>query len=168
MTNRHMHPRLLSTLCAAICLVISSSPMRGDDLPRKTNPSRVTPGIRQELLRVREAVWRAWFANDRAQLEKLVPEDLIAIDPDKSEWSDQKTVLENAAQFARSGGKLLSLSFPRTEIQLYGNVAILYSTYSFEVQEGDHRTTQSGRATEIFVRRNGHWQNSGWHLDSGK
>lgn len=31
-----------------------------------------------ELLRARDAVWRAWFANDRAALEKILPEDTIA------------------------------------------------------------------------------------------
>ena len=31
------------------------------------------------LLKVREAVWRAWFANDTKTLHKLVPPDAIVI-----------------------------------------------------------------------------------------
>ena len=30
----------------------------------------------------REAVWKAWFSNDRAALEKLIPEEVIAIGND--------------------------------------------------------------------------------------
>ena len=63
----------------------------------------------------------------------------------------------------------MRLEYPRTEIRLYGDVAILYTTYVFEVESPDgKRETSAGRGTEIFVRRNGRWVNPGWHLDSGK
>jgi len=37
-----------------------------------------------------------------------------------------------------------------------------------ETEENGKRSVNSGRATEIFVRRNGEWVNPGWHTDSFK
>ena len=37
-----------------------------------------------------------------------------------------------------------------------------------EIEQGGQPFTNSGRATEVFVYRNGAWVNSSWHLDSGK
>jgi len=123
---------------------------------------------RQELLRDREAVWRAWFAGDRARLEAAVPEDTIAINAGEEQWQNRASTLAGSRQFAESGAKLLRLEFPRTEIQVYGDTAILYTTYLFETETAGGRQVQSGRGTELFVHRNGRWVNVGWHLDSGK
>jgi len=65
------------------------------------------------------------------------------------------------------GGKLISLKFDRTEIQVYGDVAVLYSLFTLETEEGSKRKRSSGRATEIFRRNGDTWVNTGWHLDSG-
>jgi len=35
-----------------------------------------------------------------------------------------------------------------------------------ETEENGKRSVSSGRATEIFVRRNGEWVNPGWHTDN--
>jgi hypothetical protein len=51
---------------------------------------------------------------------------------------------------------------------MYGNTAILYSKYAYELEVNGKPSAQSGRATEVFVYRDGKWVNSGWHLDSGK
>jgi hypothetical protein len=74
----------------------------------------------------------------------------------------------DADQFAKSGGKLLKLEFPKTEIQVYGYTAVVYSNYSYELETGGQRLTQAGRVTEVFVLRKGQWVNPGWHMDSGK
>jgi ketosteroid isomerase-like protein len=129
----------------------------------------VTPALRQEILKAREAVWRAWFANERKELEIVIPEDTIAIGAGDGPWENRAAVLEGARKFAESGAKLVRLEYPRTEIRLYGDVAILYTTYVFETEARDgKRESSAGRGTEIFVRRNGRWVNPGWHLDSGK
>ena len=73
-----------------------------------------------------------------------------------------------AADFVAAGSRLMRLEFPRTEILAYGDVAILFTTYLFEVKTKGTRSITSGRGTELFVRRDGEWVNSGWHLDSGK
>jgi ketosteroid isomerase-like protein len=125
--------------------------------------------MKKRLLDAREAVWRAWFAGDRATLEKLIPEETIAIDPGgEANWSGRQKILDGSSEFAKSGGKLIKLEFPKTEIQMYGVTAVIYSSYSYELENGGQRSTQSGRVTEVFVLRNGQWVNPGWHMDSGK
>jgi ketosteroid isomerase-like protein len=123
---------------------------------------------RKSLLEAREEVWRAYFAGDRATLEKLLPDELLTMDPGNGEWGNRKGTLEGSAHFAAGGGKLIRLEFPKTEIQAYGDVAIVYSTYTYEIEQGGKPFTNSGRATEVFVYRNGAWVNPSWHLDSNK
>jgi len=131
-------------------------------------PQLLTTAQRQELLAAREAVWRGWFADDLRRLEVVIPDETIAINAGEEAWQNRAQVLASAKEFVDGGGKLVRLEFPHTEIQLYGDVAILYSRYALEMENKGHRETQSGRATEIFVRRKGRWLNSGWHVDSGR
>ena len=133
-----------------------------------SQPMTITPQIRQRILAAREAVWKAWFTNDRAALERLIPEETIAIDSGGEGWSDRAAVLAGAKRFAESGGKLVRLEFPKTEIQVYGNTVIIYTTYIYETEVNGNRSTASGRATEMFVRRGDELVNVGWHMDSGK
>lgn len=128
----------------------------------------ITPQMRQRILEAREAVWKAWFSNDRAALERLLPEETIAIDNGNEGFSNRATVLEGAKRFADSGGKLVRLEFPKTEMQVYGNTIIIYTTYLYETEVNGSRSTASGRATEMFVRRGDELVNVGWHMDSGK
>jgi hypothetical protein len=110
------------------------------------------PDDRTELLKSREAVWRAWFVNDTKILEALVPADIF----------------QSAAKFHAAGGKLIRLEFPRTEVRRFGDVAITYSQYLYETEVEGKRSVTSGRVTEIFVLRNGKWTNPGWHTDTEK
>jgi ketosteroid isomerase-like protein len=121
---------------------------------------------RKDLLGARESVWRAYFAGDRAALEKLLPEELLAIDPGGGDWGNRQTVLDGSARFAASGGKLVRLEFPKTETQAYGDTAIVYSNYRYELEQGGKRSAHSGRVTEVFIFRNGAWVNPSWHMDS--
>ena len=124
------------------------------------------PNDREELLRIREAVWVAWCNNDTKKLEKLVPPDTIVISSGQEKWKRQNEVLQTAANFRARGGKLVRLEFPRTEVQFFGDVAVTYSSYVMELEVGGKRSTEAGRVTEVFVRRNGEWTNPGWHTDS--
>jgi ketosteroid isomerase-like protein len=126
----------------------------------------VSPEEKQELLSAREAVWRSWFANDSSRLAELVPAELIAIDQSEK-WENRDEVLAGSKDFAAKGGKLVRLEFPQTEVQSYGYTAIVYSKYVYEIEFDGKRSTHSGRATEMFVNRQGKWVNVGWHLDSG-
>jgi hypothetical protein len=133
-----------------------------------SKPTTVTPQIREQVLVAREAVWKAYFANDRAALERLIPDEAIAINEGSSEWSNKAAILAGAKRFADSGGKLARLEFPKTEMQIYGGAVIVYTTYICETEANGKRATMSGRGTEIFIRRGNELVNVGWHLDSGK
>src|SRR5947209_4060240 len=87
------------------------------------SPRPLGDQMKKRLFDAREAVWRAYFAGDRAALEKLIPEETIAIEVGGNTWSNRQTILEGSTQFAKSGGKLLKLEFPKTEIQMYGFTA---------------------------------------------
>jgi len=121
--------------------------------------------MKKRLLDAREAVWRAYFSNDRAALEKLIPEETVAINAGDNNWENRKAIFEGAERFAKSGGKLVKLEFPKTEIQVYGYTAVVYSDYLYELEIGGQRSQQSGRVTEVFVLRKGQWVNPGWHMD---
>jgi ketosteroid isomerase-like protein len=132
------------------------------------SPKQIDDQVKQRLLDAREAVWRAWFSGDRATLDKLIPAESIAIEAGDNNWSNRQKILDGSVDFAKGGGKLVKLEFPKTEIQMYGAAAVVYSNYSYELEQGGQRINQSGRVTEVFVLRNGQWVNPGWHLDSGK
>jgi len=133
-----------------------------------SRPLNVTPQMREQVLTAREAVWKAYFANDRAALERLIPDEAIAIDNGSNPWSNRAAIFAGAQGFAGSGGKLLRLEFPKTEMQIYGRTIIIYTTYLYEIEVKGKRISESGRGTEIFVRRGNELVNVGWHLDSVK
>lgn len=126
------------------------------------------PDGRTELLKARETVWRAWFANDAKTLEELIPPDTIVVSSGEEKWKNQADILQSAAKFQAAGGKLIRLEFPRTDIQRFGDVAITYSQYLYETELDSKRSVTSGRVTEIFVLRKGKWTNPGWHTDTEK
>jgi len=135
--------------------------------PNQTAPRRLASSEREEILAARRALWAAWFANDAQTMAALLPEETMAIDPGVEAWADREEVIRRSKEFAASGAKMVRLEFPDTKMQVYGQVAMLYTTYLFETELDGKRTTTSGRGTEVFVHRNGKWMNSGWHLDSG-
>jgi hypothetical protein len=122
----------------------------------------------EQLLQVRETVWRAWFAGDTKTLEGLVPPESVVMSGGEDNWKSQADVFRGAAEFHANGGKLVRLEFPRTEVQHFGEVAIVWSLYLAETETNGKRSIDSGRVTEIFVRRYGQWTNPGWHTDAGK
>jgi Domain of unknown function (DUF4440) len=152
---RRSLPPIITVAAVALLAACTNSSAASDD-PRLAR-----------LTEDRRAIWEAWFSNDSARLEQLLPNSVIAINGGDTTWQDRSAVLAGAAAFAKGGGKLVSLSFPKTEKQIFGDVAILYSTYVAQVQRAGKTSELRGRATEIFVWKNGVWQNAGWHLDAG-
>ena len=131
-------------------------------------PRFLNEQMKKRLLDARESAWRAFFTNDRANLEKLLPEETLAIEAEDNNWSNRQKIFDDAAEFVKNGGKLIKLEFPKTEIQMYGFTAALYSNYSYELEVGGQKINRAGRVTEVFVLRKGQWVNPGWHMDSGK
>jgi Domain of unknown function (DUF4440) len=145
--------------------VASNTSLHPEEIDRQmSRPHGLSDSDKKALFAAREAVWRAWFAGDTAALSKLVPPELIAIEPGSDTFGTHTSTLAGSRGFAASGGRLLRLVFPRTELQAYGNTAILYTTYEMDLQAGGKPTTERGVATEVFVRRDGEWINTGWQL----
>ena len=121
----------------------------------------------REILSIREAAWRAWFGNDRAGLERIVPDELVALGWDGGAWDDRTRTLAQMREFARGGRALTALAFPRNVWQRYGDVVILYTSFRLTLTDRAGKAEEiSGRGTEVFVRRRGRWIHTGWHLDT--
>jgi hypothetical protein len=121
--------------------------------------------IDPEVLTLREAAWRAWFAGDTAALEKMLPPEFIGISMEGPLTPLPRT-LEESRAFREGGGRLVSLEFPETQAQRYGDVVVLYGRYAVKMSSGGSERSVSGRLTEVFVRRDGRWIHPGWHLDT--
>jgi hypothetical protein len=133
-------------------------------------PGTLPPPIKDQLLAAREAVWRAYFTNDQAALDKLIPAETIELGGSLEKPFVRKAdIMASAAQAAKQGLKLTRLEFPQTELQVYGTTAIIYTTYLYTLQDaqGQERTS-TGKATEIFVRRGNAWVNPGWQMAAAK
>ena len=117
-----------------------------------------------DLLKARDRIWRAWFANDSAELARLLPSAVVAAEGANG-WEDRATIIAGSKGFAASGGKLMRIQFFDTDIVSYGTIAIVHSRFELELDVGGQRNTRGGRATEVFVRQNGAWVNPFWHLE---
>lgn len=135
---------------------------------RLSTPVKVGEQTKKFILDAREQVWRAWFSNDRAKLEGMIPDEAIAIETGNPNWENRAAILEGAKSFAESGSKLVRLEFPRTEIQIYGNAIILYTSYLFETEKDGKKQTTIGSGMETFVQRDGKLINTGWLLAHNK
>jgi ketosteroid isomerase-like protein len=145
--------------------VASNTSLHPDEAEQESaQPRQLNDADRASLLSAREAVWRAWFAGDTTALGTLVPPELITIEPNSGTFGTLASNLAGSRAFAASGGRLTRLVFPRTEVQSYGATAILYTTYEMDLLSDGKTTTQRGAATEVFVRRDGRWINTGWQL----
>ncbi len=115
--------------------------------------------VRAQLIVARDSVWRAYFAGDSAALVRLLPETMVGMGQDRAE------IIANAQGFARGGGRLEKIEFSCDEFFVSGDVAVVFSNYRTDVREGDRLSVTTGRAIELFERRNGSWINPSWHLD---
>jgi hypothetical protein len=124
-----------------------------------------TPTVNQQILATRDTVWRAWFANDTARLNRLLPRATTAGEgASQVEWADRKTILEQSREFARNGGKLERLDFANTQVSQSGDVAVVNADYRTVTRNGSRVDTTRGHATEVFVRGANGWMNPFWHL----
>lgn len=118
-----------------------------------------------EVLRLREAAWRAWFGGDEAALRRILPADFIGISAKAGPLTTLDTVIEQSRAFHTTGGRLVRLEFPETQFQRYGDVVILYGRYVAVIETGGKEQASEGRLTEMFLNRKGTWVHTGWHLD---
>jgi ketosteroid isomerase-like protein len=124
------------------------------------------PGTRQELLGIREAIWRAWFANDTVQLAEFLDPRLLSIPPTGSQWHGLQDVLRESGEFAAAGGRLVRIEFPKTQVESFGSIAVLHSTFRFEIERDGARAALAGRLTEVFELRDDRWICTSRHIDN--
>ena len=161
-----LHYLIITMVAGVILLAGSAAPTSAQ---KNAAPKELSAAERDELLKFRESVWRDFFAGDKAKHEKALPENFIGIGWNAgraNRFSSRPSVLAGAEGFLKSGGKLTRLEFPETKIQVYGDVAILYTTFDLDLEAGGQKTNVKGHGTEIFVRENGKWIHPGWHLDN--
>ena len=124
---------------------------------------RVDSATRAQLNEARDAVWRSWFAADTASLSRLLPDAVAAGSPNG--WQTRDSTVAESRRFASAGGRLVELRFDSTSIRLRGTVAVVQSRYHLVLDQRGTRTTQTGIATELFVRDRGRWVNPFWYLE---
>jgi hypothetical protein len=129
----------------------------------------ISDQTRNELFEARDAAWRSFFQEDPATaIEKTISPDVIAIQENEEKWDNRVHLIVVAKAMQSQKIKLIRLEFPRTEVQVFNDIAILYYTYIFETGiEGGVSGVDAGRGTEVLMHRDGHWLDVGWHLDNG-
>lgn len=134
-------------------------------LPAVAVAQTVDAATREEILRTREAVWRAWFEGDEEALNRLVPPALAAGSPEG--WQERARTMADARGWAQGGGRLIDLRFEGTSFAGHGGVVVLFARFSYTVIDPGAREphTVQGRASEVFVRRDGLWVNPFWYLE---
>jgi hypothetical protein len=118
-----------------------------------------------KVLIARETAWRSYFAGDVKTLGDLLPPEFIGLGMNDEPFGDRATTLADSQAFHERGGRLVSLSFPETRQQRYGDTVVLYGRFVAVIESGGKQATMRGRLTETFVRRDGKWWHPGWHLD---
>ncbi len=117
------------------------------------------PDWRQELIVARAAVWRAYFEGDSAKLVELLPDTMVGMGKHRAE------IIWDAQAFVADSGKLVGISFSDDEFYMRGDVAVVFSRYRVDLTRRGTSAPMSGRAIELFEKRNGRWLNPSWHLD---
>ena len=155
-------------------MVLTVCPLPSGNAEEESRPeksavqsSALTEEVRKQLLDARETAWQSFFQKDLTVVEKILGPELIAIQENSEHWDNRTRLIALAKTMNEKGVQLLRLEFPRTEIQLLGDTAILYYTYIFETGLNGKSAVDAGRGTEVFVRRDGKWIDVGWHLDNG-
>ena len=146
-----------------VLAVAAAAPLHAQAAPRLAT---TLPAAELKTLdAVRKSVWVNWFNGDTAGLRRVLGPELIAISPDAPEWQSLQQTITGSAGFKASGGKFISVKFDKTTVHRFGDVVVMFSHYDLAFTSDGKRQTQKGRATEVFVKHQGKWVHTSWHLD---
>ena len=91
--------------------------------------------------------------------------ELVAISPDAPEYQSLEVTVAGSMRFKASGGSLVSVTFDANMAHRFGNVVVMFSHYHVVMAHAGKESSQRGRATEVFVKHDGRWVHTSWHLD---
>src|SRR5882724_7141072 len=141
----------LSSLFILVTMVAPSLPAAA--LKEVASQSQAVREIDPDVLALRESAWRAWFAGDQPALRAMLPDEFLGISASGGgDIADRETTLKASRAFREAGGKLVSLSFPETRAQRFGETIVLYGSYEAVIVSGGTEKKLHGRLTEVFVK----------------
>lgn len=143
--------------------VVAASPLAAQAAPRVA--TTLPPAELSALETIRKAVWVDWFSGDTAAMHRVLAPELVAISPDGNHWQGLAETMAGSAQFKAGGGKLVSVNFTSNLTHRFGDVVVMFSHYTVVTSNAGKQQTQKGRATEVFVKHQGKWVHTSWHLD---
>jgi hypothetical protein len=129
---------------------------------RPARPDAIDDTTRTAVLAARDAIWHAWFAHDTVALRRLLPRSTTAGNADG--WESREEIIAGSRGSASSGRRLVGLRFDDTRIHANGNVVVVFSNYTMELEHQGRRSSVTGSASEVFVRTAGVWENPFWYL----
>lgn len=150
-------------ILALVLAVSGPGTMAAQAAPRVADP--LPQAELKALEAIRKDVWVHWFTGDTAGLRRVLPPELIAISPDGTPWQRLEETIKGSIRFKAAGNRLISVDFTGTTVHRFNAVVVMFSQYAVETERAGTRSTQRGRATEVFVRKDGRWVHTSWHLD---
>jgi hypothetical protein len=147
----------------AFALVFGSTTLFAQAAPRVA--TTIAAAELRDLEAIRKAVWVDWFSGDTTSLRRALGPELVAMSPGAPYWQSLEETLASSAKFKASGGRFVSVAFDSSMIHRFGDAVVMFSRYTVVTETGKGRAKQQGRATELFVRSNGRWVHTSWHLD---
>ena len=148
----------------ALALVSVTLPLSAQLAPRVA--ATLPAAELTKLEAVRKAVWVDWFSGDTAALRRSLAPELVAISPGAPHWQSLQESIAGSAKFKADGGRFVSVAFDSSMIHRFGDAVVMFSHYRVITAGRQGERTQKGRATEVFVRSNGRWVHTSWHLDA--
>ena len=156
---------MLSTLAAFAIMIPRDANSQQQATPNAAVSAKsdaIDAVTRTAVLAARDAIWRAWFAHDTAALRRLLPRSTTA--GEGGGWESRDEIVAGSLQSATSGRRLVGIRFDDTRMHANGNVVVVFSNYTMELEHEGRRNTVTGSASEVFVRTDGIWQNPFWYL----
>ena len=135
---------------------------RGAPAQQQAKPDAIDDATRTAVLAARDAIWKAWFAHDTAALRRLLPRSATA--GGDHGWESRDEIIAGSLRSVSSGQRLTAIRFDDTRIHAQGNVVVVFSNYTMELEQQGRRNTVTGSASEVFVRTDGAWTNPFWYL----
>ncbi|MEO5858495.1 MAG: nuclear transport factor 2 family protein [Pyrinomonadaceae bacterium] len=115
----------------------------------------------QEILKIHEALDKAFISKDIAYFENVLAADYVYSDPQGKSLSRAENLAQFKKEFADTSMKLISSSTENPKVKVSGNMALVTADWNFT---GARTTpfetephTDRGRYTGVYEKSNGKW-----------